>query len=74
MTDTLLQSSLQAVDDADSAKSMLHAVEALAELQHEGSIDMLIRVLAYNNPGAAVAAVDGLIAIGTPAASAVLAQ
>ena len=74
MTDTLLQSSLQAVDDADSAKSMLHAVEALAELQHEGSIDMLIRVLAYNNPGAAVAAVDGLIAIGTPAASAVLSQ
>ncbi|MEL7512117.1 MAG: HEAT repeat domain-containing protein [Cyanobacteria bacterium J06554_3] len=73
-TDPLLQSRLQAVDDADSAQSMLDAVEALAELKHEGTIDMLIRVLAYNNPGAAVAAVDGLIAIGTPAASAVLSQ
>ena len=73
-TDTLLQSRLQAVDAADSAQSMLDAVEALAELKHEGAIEMLIRVLAYNNPGAAVAAVDGLIQIGTPAASALLNQ
>ncbi|MEL6555249.1 MAG: HEAT repeat domain-containing protein [Cyanobacteria bacterium J06621_11] len=73
-TDTLLQSKLQAVESADSAQSMLDAVEALAELKHEGAIDMLIRVLGYNNPGAAVAAVDGLIQIGTPAASAVLGQ
>ncbi|MEN8447153.1 MAG: HEAT repeat domain-containing protein, partial [Cyanobacteria bacterium J06555_13] len=73
-TDTLLQSRLQAVDAADSAQSMLDAVEALAELKHEGAIEMLIRVLGYNNPGAAVAAVDGLIQIGTPAASALLNQ
>jgi len=72
--DTLLQSRLQSVETADSAQSMLDAVEALAELKHEGAIDMLIRVLGYNNPGAAVAAVDGLIQIGTPAASAVLSQ
>ena len=73
-TDTLLQSKLQDVEAADSAQSMLDAVEDLAAIKHEGAIDMLIRVLGYNNPGAAVAAVDGLIQIGTPAASALLSQ
>ncbi|MEO0770906.1 MAG: HEAT repeat domain-containing protein [Cyanobacteria bacterium J06649_4] len=70
----LLQSRLQAVEAADSAQGMLDAVEALAELADVGAVDMLIRVLGYNNPGAAVAAVDGLIKIGTPAASALLTQ
>ncbi|MEL7333741.1 MAG: HEAT repeat domain-containing protein [Cyanobacteria bacterium J06560_2] len=73
-SNALLQTKLQAVDAADSAQSMLDAVEELAELKDEGAIDMLIRVLGYNNPGAAVAAVDGLIQIGTPAASALLNQ
>ncbi|PZO09730.1 MAG: phycocyanobilin lyase [Leptolyngbya foveolarum] len=71
---TLLETRLQAVESADSAQGMVDAVEALAELQDTGATDMLIRVLGYNNPGAAVAAVEGLIKIGTPAASAVLAQ
>lgn len=75
MTDpTLLQTRLQAVEAADSAQAMLDAVESLTELKDEGAIDMLIRVLGYNNPGAAVAAVDGLVQIGTPAASALLSQ
>lgn len=74
MANATLQSRLQAVEDADSAQSMIDAVEALAEMKDEGAIDSLIRVLGYNNPGAAVAAVDGLIKIGTPAASAVLEQ
>lgn len=74
MADTTLQSRLQAVEEADSAQSMIDSVEALAELKDEGAISSLIRVLGYNNPGAAVAAVEGLIQIGTPAASAVLAQ
>jgi len=69
-----LQERLHAVEVADSAQTMFSAVEALAELQDEGAIDMLIRVLGYNNPGAAVAAVEGLIKIGTPAASALLSQ
>ena len=73
-SDSLLQSRLQAVESADSAQAMLDSVEALAELKSEKAIDALIRVLGYNNPGAAVAAVDGLIQIGTPAASAVLSQ
>ena len=71
---TLLENRLQAVEDADSSQGMIDAVEALAELQDEGAIEMLIRVLGYNNPGAAVAAVDGLIQLGTPAASALLDQ
>lgn len=74
MDSTLLETRLQTVESADSAQGMVDAVEALAELQDEGATDMLIRVLGYNNPGAAVAAVEGLIKIGTPAASAVLAQ
>jgi len=69
-----LRDKLQAVEDADSSQAMINAVEALAELKEEGAINMLIRVLGYNNPGAAVAAVDGLIKIGTPAATAVLTQ
>jgi phycocyanobilin lyase beta subunit len=69
-----LQTCLHAVETADSAQAMLDAVEALAALKDEGAIDALIRVLAYNNPGAAVAAVDGLIQLGTPAASALLKQ
>ena len=72
--ETQLKARLQAVEEADSAQAMLDAVEALAELKDEGAIDMLIRVLGYNNPGAAVAAVDGLIRIGTPAATALLSQ
>ncbi|MGC1305994.1 MAG: HEAT repeat domain-containing protein [Phormidesmis sp.] len=70
----LLETRLRAVEAADSAQGMLDAVEALADLQDEGATDMLIRVLGYNNPGAAVAAVEGLIKIGTPAASALLNQ
>ena len=72
--DTELQTRLKAVETADSAQSLLDAVEALADLKDEAAIDTLIRVLGYNNPGAAVAAVDGLIQLGTPAASALLDQ
>ena len=73
-SDLLLQQRLQAVETADSAQGLLDAVEALAELADEGAVDALIRVLGYNNPGAAVAAVEGLIKVGTPAASALLTQ
>ncbi|MEM6449439.1 MAG: HEAT repeat domain-containing protein [Cyanobacteria bacterium P01_D01_bin.105] len=74
VTENLLQKRLQAVEDADSSQLMIDSVEALAELNDVGAIDMLIRVLGYNNPGAAVAAVDGLIRLGTPAATALLNQ
>ena len=73
-TEERLKERLQAVEDADSAQAMTDAVEALAALEDEGAIDALIRVLGYNNPGAAVAAVEGLVNIGTPAATALLSQ
>ncbi len=63
---------LQAVNDADSAQGLLDAVEDLSSLKDERSIPTLIQVLGFNNPGAAVAAVEGLISIGIPAVSPLL--
>lgn len=63
---------LQAVNDADSAQGLLDAVEDLSSLNDERSIPTLIQVLGFNNPGAAVAAVEGLIGIGIPAVSPLL--
>jgi phycocyanobilin lyase subunit beta len=63
---------IQAVDKADSADELLEAVKALAAVRHEVAIPKLIEVLGYNNPGAAVAAVDGLIDIGEVAVSYIL--
>jgi phycocyanobilin lyase beta subunit len=42
-------------------------VENLAAVKSEAAIPTLTDVLRYNNPGASVAAVDGLIAIGKAA-------
>jgi phycocyanobilin lyase beta subunit len=66
MTDRLTQL-IQAVEEADSSKLLLEAVQNLAESQLEGAIPTLIEALSYNNPGAAVAAVDGLIQLGNVA-------
>ena len=63
---------LQAVNDADSAQGLLDAVEDLADLEDERAIETLIQVLGFNNPGAAVAAVEGLVQIGIPAVSPIL--
>lgn len=57
---------IQEVERADSADSLLEAVKALAAARHQEAIPTLIAVLGYNNPGAAVAAVDGLIDLGEP--------
>jgi phycocyanobilin lyase subunit beta len=59
-----IQTLIEAVDKADSSDRLLDAVEVLAETRDEAAIPTLIDVLRYNNPGAAVAAVDGLINIG----------
>ncbi|WP_310415657.1 HEAT repeat domain-containing protein [Chamaesiphon sp. OTE_8_metabat_110] len=58
---------LSAIAEADSAAKMVEAVENLARARLAAAIPNLITVLGYNNPGAAVAAVEGLIAIGKPA-------
>ncbi|NEP16615.1 MAG: HEAT repeat domain-containing protein, partial [Leptolyngbya sp. SIO4C1] len=63
---------LSAVEAADSAQALIDTVEALAELKDERAIKPLIQVLGFNNPGAAVAAVEGLIQIGVPAVAPLL--
>lgn len=71
MTDQL-SSLIRAVDDADSPRRMVEAVHNLAAARLEGAIPTLIAALSYNNPGAAVAAVDGLIHLGEQAVPALL--
>lgn len=58
---------IQAVEAADSSESLLDAVRDLADAADDTAVPMLIEALGYNNPGAAVAAVDGLVAVGKPA-------
>ena len=70
----LLHALIHAVDSANSANSLLDAVENLADARLEGAIPKLVEVLGYNNPGAAVAAVEGLIQLGEPSVAPVLEQ
>lgn len=63
---------IAAVEAADSAEELVKAVAALAAAQTPDAIPTLIGVLAFNNPGAAVVAVEGLIQLGSPAAQAIL--
>ena len=58
---------IRAVEEADSSQGLIDAVKDLAAAHIEEAIPILIEVLGYNNPGAAVAAVDGLVEIGEPA-------
>jgi phycocyanobilin lyase subunit beta len=58
---------LQAIETASSASALADAVEALAKTGDPNVTEPLITALGYNNPGAAVAAVDGLIRIGEAA-------
>ena len=59
-----VQQLIDAVNKADSADLLLKTVEDLAETADSSAIPTLVEVLGFNNPGAAVAAVDGLIEIG----------
>ena len=67
MTADLAQTLIRAVEQADSSSRLLEAVQNLSDARLEAAIPTLIAALGYNNPGAAVAAVDGLIGIGDPA-------
>jgi phycocyanobilin lyase subunit beta len=64
---TSAQALLDAVAAADSANKLQVAVENLAAARLSATVPDLIAALGYNNPGAAIAAVDGLIGIGEPA-------
>ncbi|NJK54751.1 MAG: HEAT repeat domain-containing protein [Pleurocapsa sp. SU_5_0] len=61
-----VQQLIEAVNQADSADLLLKTVEDLAKVGDRAAIPTLVEVLGFNNPGAAVAAVDGLIEIGEP--------
>ena len=55
---------IRAVEKASSAQALVDAMRDLADAQTEEAIPLMIEALGYNNPGAAVAAVDGLVALG----------
>jgi phycocyanobilin lyase subunit beta len=65
--DSVAQKLIRAVEEADSSIKLLEAVQNLAAAGLEETVPTLVAALGYNNPGAAVAAVDGLIQIGQPA-------
>ena len=58
------QQLIQAVEQADSSESLIAAVRTLAAARSEAGIPTLIAALGYNNPGAALAAVAGLVQMG----------
>lgn len=65
---------IQAVEGADSAAGLVQAVRALSAARHTDGVSTLISVLRFNNPGAAVAAVEGLVQLGAIAVPALLEQ
>jgi phycocyanobilin lyase beta subunit len=68
MTDsTRTQEIIQAVEQANSDLSLVKSVRELAAIHSQEAIPTLIAVLGYNNPGAAMAAVEGLIELGEAA-------
>jgi phycocyanobilin lyase subunit beta len=64
---TDITSLLAAVEAADSTGKLVVAVQQLAAAQSTAAIPTLIAALGYNNPGAAVAAVEGLVQLGDEA-------
>ncbi|WP_241829405.1 MULTISPECIES: HEAT repeat domain-containing protein [Desertifilum] len=65
---------IQAVEQADTPQRLVQAVQALSQAQTQAAIPTLIAVLGYNNPGAALAAVDGLVQLGEVAVTPILQQ
>ena len=68
---------IRAVQEAASAETLLAATRTLAESEpgdslEEAAIGCLVEVLGFNNPGAAVAAVEGLIRRGPAAVTPLL--
>ncbi|MBV5260166.1 HEAT repeat domain-containing protein [Synechococcus moorigangaii CMS01] len=57
---------IRAVNNPSSAQDLVQNVAQLAATQDLQAIPTLVEVLKFNNPGAAVAAVNGLIQIGEP--------
>jgi phycocyanobilin lyase beta subunit len=68
------QELIQAVEQAKSDDSLVEAVQALAASQSEDGISTLIATLGYNNPKAAIAAIEGLVKLGKAAVQPLLEQ
>lgn len=60
------------MQQADSSLALLQATQELALCGDASAAPVLVEVLGFNNPGAAVAAVDGLISLGASAVDALL--
>ncbi|MBW4523919.1 MAG: HEAT repeat domain-containing protein [Phormidium tanganyikae FI6-MK23] len=73
-TDPSIQLLIQAVEAADSPVKLVGAVHALAQTRSTEAIPTLIRALGFNNPGAALAAVSGLVTLGEGAIPVLLEQ
>jgi phycocyanobilin lyase beta subunit len=68
MTDSgTLQELITSLRQASSSEELLLATRQLASCGVAGAAPVLVEVLGFNNPGAAVAAVDGLIGLGAVA-------
>ncbi|WP_254987904.1 MULTISPECIES: HEAT repeat domain-containing protein [unclassified Cyanobium] len=63
---------IAALQQAGSALALLQATQELASCADASAAPVLVEVLGFNNPGAAVAAVNGLISLGTAAVEALL--
>lgn len=64
---TEITSLIQSVEQSHSRAGLIAAVSALADAHQEAAIPTLVKVLGFNNPGAAMVAVRGLVSIGDPA-------
>jgi phycocyanobilin lyase beta subunit len=65
---------IKKVREADSSQNLVKAVSELASQGDQAAIPTLIEVLGYNNPGAAVAAVNGLVKLGRVSVEPILNQ
>lgn len=74
MTDSAPELLIRAVEQADSAPRLIAAVQNLAAAKVEAAIPTLIAVFGYNNPTAAVAAVRGLVQLGSVAVQPLIEQ
>jgi phycocyanobilin lyase beta subunit len=68
------QELIHAIEQADSPAQLVAAVQNLAAARVEEGISTLIAVLGYNNPSAALAAVQGLIQLGKAAVQPLIEQ
>ena len=69
---SLVAARIAALQQAGSALALLQATQELASCADASAAPVLVEVLGFNNPGAAVAAVKGLISLGPAAVEALL--